>query len=186
MIVSQAQKTVLVRAGCNRQLIHVEIRDTAIGNEFRRGQRVIVDYGRGEEVGHVVGTESTGEATGFLVRPMAVEDELLDGHLREIAESSLEKSIQWLEDAQANETLLEIEPMLDCQTVFFHFLAPPTSPQIVDELLKIYSDELDTNSFVERVRKGCGPTCGQPNSDSRGCGSNCSTCKVKCSIPKSK
>lgn len=155
---------------------------------LKRGDRVVVDLGKGPEAAEVVRVGIYLETEGTLIRRFSPEDEYLEGVLREITDAAYRRCDEWLQEHQPHLTLLGIEPMLDCQTVYFHFLSEPETKEILDRLLEIYQSELDHNPQVKKVAVGCG-NCGTSDhalkshdSTSKNRGHGCSSCSVRCSI----
>ena len=91
-----------------------------------RGERVVCRTDRGLEVGVVLGPVaafSAGQAVsdGRLLRRMSAEDELLWGQLQQLAEEAFQQCVDWLKEAATSAVLLEVEPLLDGRTLYFHF-----------------------------------------------------------------
>lgn len=190
-----SEKSIMVRYGVNPIVASVKVPKSLVDSSpiaevlERRGSRIVIDCGRGPEIAETLGaTKFRMEASaGVLVRVASVEDELISVQLTEIADSALLKCNSWLERENHSDVLLQIEPLLDGQTVFFHFLEQPSSASFQDqlgELLKIYETELSNSAFVKKVATGCGPGCGTAERSGAGCGSSCSGCSVRCSVSK--
>ncbi len=109
---------------------------------------------------------------------MAPEDHLLWNNLVNLASEAFANCQQWLRDQQMPDQLLDVEPLMDGRTLYFHFLSS-VSPQTcahVDALANIFQQTVATSPFAQQVEKGCGPGCGTESA--KGCGSACSVCKV--------
>ena len=120
---------------------------------------------------------SVNQSLAKLVRPASVEDIVLNAHLEEIADKALNRCTAWLESQHNAAVLTAIEPLLDCKTVYFHFLGVDCGEWELSQLLRYYEMELGEDDFVKRVMTGCGPNCG-----SGGCGSaqtGCVGCALK-------
>lgn len=190
-----SEKSIMVRYGVNSTVASVHVPRSLVDSSQiaevlqRRGSRIVIDCGRGPEIAETLGaTKFRMEAAGVLVRVASVEDELISAQLAEIAQSALLKCNNWLDGENRSEVLLQIEPLLDGQTVFFHFLEQP-SPSFQDqleELLRVYEEELASSEFVKKVATGCGPGCGTTERTGAGCGSSCSGCSVRCSVSRGK
>lgn len=189
-----AEKCIMVRKGVNAEVACVQVSQSLINSDStlesleRRGCRVVIDCGRGPEIAESLGvTKLKVAATGVLVRLAGVEDELVSRQLTEIASKAMFKCSSWLEDADLCEVLLHIEPLLDGQTVYFHFLEKPgeSFQDQLGELLSIYESELSSSAFVKKVATGCGPGCGTSDRSGAGCGSSCSGCAIRCAVSPS-
>ncbi|MCA9132712.1 MAG: hypothetical protein KDA45_06145 [Planctomycetales bacterium] len=152
----------------------------------RRGERVVCRTQRGLEVGQVLGPSEAvaghqDASDGRLLRRMAPEDELLWGHLQQLGEQAFASCQQWLREAGVSSVLLEVEPLLDGRTLYFHFLADvePQLQEQLDELAAIYEKKVRESKFAQLVEHGCGPGCGTAEAKN-GCGTQrgCAVCKI--------
>ncbi len=159
---------------------------------LRRGSRVVCRTQRGVEVGQVLApaqlpTSATEMADGRILRKMTAEDELLWGHLERLASQSHAACQQWLKDHDVTALLIDVEPLLDGKTLYFHFLSEvPTEVQVeLDALVDIYEREVRQSQFAQLLEHGCGPGCGTETAKN-GCGSRggCAVCQVasKCKL----
>jgi hypothetical protein len=180
----------LVRYGWQREIGKVTLSDNQLIQAESllsvRGQRVVVDCGRGLEVGECLGRCSADAAisTGKLYRLMAPEDELLVGQLDLLAKRAFDRCVDWLAKIKLQQVLLEVEPLMDGKTLVFHFLNDPDEllQEHLDRLVAMYEQEVRQSEFAQRVEAGCGPHCGTAKSS---CQSSCSSCKMRgCSIQK--
>jgi hypothetical protein len=153
---------------------------------LKRGERAICRTARGLEVGTVLGPSSPPSsgpemADGAIVRPMTPEDELLWGHLQSLGEAALESCTGWLKSQQMDAVLLEVEPLMDGRTLYFHFLSEIDEPvqQYLDNLVALYEEQVRLSPFAQLLQQGCGPGCGT-SSAKNGCSSRggCSVCKI--------
>lgn len=149
-----------------------------------RGDRAVFRTTRGIELGTVLGpTSQTQEdlSDGRLLRKMTPEDELLWGHLQRLAQEAHDECAKWLESGGQEATLLEVEPLLDGRTLYFHFLSDvePTVQNRIDELATIFEGRVRESKFANLLEHGCGPGCGTEKAEN-GCGSRggCAVCKV--------
>lgn len=153
---------------------------------FKRGARVVCRTTRGIEVGQVLGPTQlkpsiTDLSDGQLLRSMTVEDEILWGHLQEEANRAQEQCQAWLIDQNVAALLIDVEPLLDGKTLYFHFLSE-VSPEIqshLDQLAAIYERSVREGKFAQLLEHGCGPGCGTEEAKN-GCGSRggCAVCQV--------
>ena len=172
----------LVRLGRHGQVGRLQNLDFL---RLRRQERVICRTARGIEPGLVLGPVlRPGESAswdGRILRAMAAEDELLWNHLSELGEQAHEKCDRWLSENQLPAVLLDVEPMLDGKTLYFHFLNQiDTEVQdFLDSLVAIYEQEVQSSDFARLLDNGCGPGCGTSDA-TRGCGSSggCAVCQV--------
>lgn len=178
----------LVRYGWQRDICTVALdANYNIANEAllsKRGQRVVIDCGRGKEVGECLGRSTTAiPACGAIYRLMAPEDELLMGHLSHLAQLAYGRCVSWLEEAGLPHVLLEVEPLIDGKTLLFHFLDDPDElvQHHVDHLAALYEQEVRQSEFAQIVEAGCGPDCGTAKSS---CSRSCSNCSTGCGVKK--
>ena len=153
---------------------------------LRRGTRVVCRTQRGVEIGQVLGPAELKPSTldladGRLLRRMTVEDEILWGHLQEQADEALNACQQWLNDQKVDGLLIDVEPLLDGKTLYFHFLTE-VSPEIqnhLDHLAAIYERSVRESKFAQLLEHGCGPGCGTEEAKN-GCGTKggCAVCHV--------
>ena len=170
------------------------------GQRYRRGSGVICRTARGLEVGTVLNPislslpqdaparepsaekgESLQGADGRLIRPMTAEDHLLWNQLKQIAQSSFEACQTWLNESGARDQLLEVEPLYDGRTIYFHFLSDVSSGTAaeLEKLVAIFQQTVAASPFAKLLDEGCGPGCGTAQA-SRGCGTACASCAVAC------
>jgi cell fate regulator YaaT (PSP1 superfamily) len=153
---------------------------------FRRGARVVCRTQRGVEIGQILGPAALKQSTidladGRLLRGMTVEDEILWGHLREQADQAQNACQKWLCDHDVAGLLIDVEPLLDGKTLYFHFLND-VSPNVqlhLDQLAAIYERSVRESKFAQLLENGCGPGCGTEESKN-GCSSKggCAVCHV--------
>jgi cell fate regulator YaaT (PSP1 superfamily) len=153
---------------------------------LRRGTRVVCRTQRGIEIGQVLGPAHFKQATvdltdGRLLRSMTVEDEILWGHLHEQADAALKTCQQWLTEQKVAGLLIDVEPLLDGKTLYFHFLSEvsPEIQQHLDHLASIYERSVRESKFAQLLEHGCGPGCGTEEAKN-GCGTKggCAVCHV--------
>lgn len=180
---SAATPMVLVRVG-----IHGQVGRFACVEPLRlqRGDRTVCRTARGIEIGVVLRClEATARppATpdGRVLRRTGPEDELLWGHLQQLGEDTFEQCEAWLRQAGSTAVLLEVEPLLDGRTLYFHFLSDVDArvQQYLDHLVELYEQQVRQSKFARLLESGCGPGCGT-SAAKNGCGSRggCAVCKV--------
>lgn len=174
---------VLIRVG-----LHGQVGRFSAGgvHQLLRGQRTVCRTARGLEVGLVLGPADDSDcgsnmADGKVLRRMTPEDELLWGHLRQLGEATYHSCATWLEQQQLSAVLLEVEPLLDGRTLYFHFLSEVDDDvqQHLDMLVGLYEQNVQQSKFAKLLEHGCGPGCGTSQAKN-GCGSRggCAVCKV--------
>jgi hypothetical protein len=160
---------------------------TPLRTTFKRNDRLIVQSPRGIEAGRFLGTCSPDPVPmGQVIRRMTAEDQLLDSHLQEFGRKAFQRCAQWLDENRHQAVLLEVEPLLDCKTLFFHFLSgtDPLIQQHVDQLVRLYEAEVAASEFVRQVAQGCGPGCGTEVAAGCGASAGCSQCQADCAVKK--
>jgi cell fate regulator YaaT (PSP1 superfamily) len=172
--------------------VHGQVgRFTTASENFRRGTRVICRTARGLEIGSVLNrlrqSGSAEAADGQIVRRLTSEDQLLWSHLQELALQSQTACQAWLNASQSLDQLLEVEPLFDGRTLYFHFLndvSADTETQL-DRLASIFQETVASSHFSRLLEHGCGPGCGTADA-TRGCGGACSTCAVssRCAVKR--
>lgn len=177
-----AYTTYLARLGVHAQIARLQ---SDLDSKFDRGAMIVCRTNRGTELGEVLAEASfiaepnaAIQCDGIIVRQAAAEELYLHKELKKLAEAFLPEASQEVLGREPAAVLLEIEPMLDCQTVYFHFLGglPESSQAIVDELALRFQGLVQKSRLAELLDKGCGPGCGTQD---RGCSSTgCKGCAV--------
>ncbi|MEZ6136593.1 MAG: hypothetical protein R3C53_16985 [Pirellulaceae bacterium] len=162
---------------------------------LRRADRVVCRTVRGVEMGVIlgpaalessVGCAQPGDelldlADGRILRKVSAEDELLWGHLQQLGYEAQISCQRWLDERQIPATLVDVEPLMDGRTLYFHFLSEvDASVQAhLDELVELYEAEVRKCKFAQLLEHGCGPGCGTSQAK-HGCGSKggCAVCKI--------
>lgn len=151
---------------------------------YRRAQRVVVRTARGLEVGEVLGAaeavEQSLEPDGTILRPMTVEDELVEARLLKNRQAALEHCERCLREKNLPVALLDVEHLFDGQTLVFYFLGEPTAEleRLTAELAEAYEAKAQIGAFADLLATGCGPDCGTEHAASGGCGSCAAGCPV--------
>lgn len=182
--------SILLRVGPLGQIGRFSVGD--VGG-LARGQRVVCRTSRGIEVAVALGfAEEAGggveRSDGRVLRRTTPEDELLLSHLRQLGEEAFQSCTAWLRQQSIAATLLEVEPLLDGRTLYFHFLSDVDGQvqQHLDELVEIYEQRVRESKFANLLEHGCGPGCGTAAAKN-GCGSRggCAVCKIASACSKS-
>lgn len=174
--------TYLVRLGVHAQIARLQ---SDPDSKFDRAAITVCRTNRGTELGEVlaeaffVGDPNVAiQCDGMIVRRAAAEELYLHKELRKLAEAFLPEASKEISSREPAAVLLEVEPMLDCQTVYFHFLGslPESSQSIMDELALRFQGLVQNSRLAELLDKGCGPGCGTQD---RGCSATgCKGCAV--------
>jgi hypothetical protein len=118
---------------------------------------------------------------GSILRRTTPEDELLWAQLRQLGEEAYENCTRWIADQGSSAILLEVEPLLDGRTLYFHFLTFVEAhiQDKLDQLAKIYEREVRQSKFARLLEHGCGPGCGTAEAKN-GCGTSggCAVCSI--------
>jgi cell fate regulator YaaT (PSP1 superfamily) len=178
----------LVKCGASDDVYQLQ----GVARGLNRGMQVIVRTHRGLEFGTVLSSASLLGCKDLLaakyVRRSQPEDRLLWGQLVSLSQDSAQACQQFLEDRGSEDVLLEVEPLLDGKTIFFHFLGDisASTEAYVEQLAEVYRQEIASSPFANRLETGCGPGCGTPAKSSCGTGSGCSTCSLSsgCAVRK--
>ena len=174
--------TYLVRVGVHAQIARLLGEpDLKLG----RGLTVICRTNRGIELGEVLAeaplsieADTPIQFDGNILRRAVTEELYLHSELKKLAEQFLPEAAKAIAELDPTAVLLEVEPMLDCQTVYFHFLsATPDSVQhLMDSLAQRFQQAVQQSRLAELLEKGCGPGCGTKD---HGCASSgCKGCGV--------
>lgn len=180
----------LVKCGANGNIYQLE----SMTKGLSRAMEVIVRTDRGLELGTILGSASKLGCKDLLVakfvRRCQPEDRLLWGQLFTLSQDSAKACQSFLEDRGSPDVLIEVEPLLDGKTIFFHFLGEisASTEDYVEQLAEVYRKEIASSKFANQLETGCGPGCGTSAKSSCGTSSGCSTCSLRggCSAPKPK
>ncbi|MEY4565555.1 MAG: hypothetical protein RLY14_525, partial [Planctomycetota bacterium] len=113
--------------------------------------------------------------------PAAAEDLYLQKQLKKLAEQFTPRAVEAFLQVDRDSVLLDVEPMLDSQTVYFHFLGPVAEAmqQISADLANEFQQLVAESRVAQLLESGCGPGCGTTRG---GCGTKesggCSGCAV--------
>lgn len=153
---------------------------------IERNDRVIVRTSKGLQLGQVLGPCRDPIADDAnrprILRNTTDQDELLIRRLNRHKQQAIELCRASLAESGSNSILLDVDQMLDGQTLVMHFLgdvdraAQTTSETIVEE----YESVVRTRHFAKLLRDGCGPNCGSGDECSSGSCSGC-TAAAGCS-----
>jgi hypothetical protein len=174
--------TFLVRVGVHAQIARLQ---SELEGHFERGLQVVCRTSRGIELGEVLAeaplvieADAAVQFDGTILRRAAQEELYLQAELKKLADQYLPEAAAAIQTVDPQALLLEVEPMLDCQTVYFHFLGttPESLHSRMDELALQFQRTVQESRLAELLDKGCGPGCGTKDS---GCSSSgCKGCAV--------
>ncbi|MEX2120100.1 MAG: PSP1 domain-containing protein [Pirellulales bacterium] len=179
----------LVRVGA---LGHVGRFAAVDATSYPRGSRVVVRTPRGLEVGEVLsppaGRSPAAEPDGSILRPMTVQDQLLEERLGRRRHAAYQACQSRLKELGLSTLLMDVEHLFDGKTVVFYFLGeqPAELEPLTRELAEVYDAQVQFRSFAETLTNGCGPGCGTAEAAGQGCTSCATGCAVagSCSTRK--
>jgi len=125
--------------------------------------------------------KTTGETTdGKILRKQTPEDVLLQKQLTLSAQAASAACQAYLDANRHADCLLDVEPMMDGKTLYFHFVGVPGEfiTQHLQKLAEIFQQEVQSSQFAKLLEHGCGPGCG--TEEKGGCGENgaCTVCVI--------
>ena len=176
---SESQGLYLVRVGYQQNVIPVQAGLVSLS----RDDQIICRTTRGIEMGTVL-TPTQPEyveagAAGKFIRKARPEDELLWRQLTTLSVEASRTCQSFLDKQNTPDVLLEVEPLIDGRTLYFHFLGTPSleTEEYVQELSEIYQKSVASSRFAALLEHGCGPGCG--TKEKSGCGTGgCAVCAV--------
>ena len=154
-------------------------------SNVRRGTLVLCRTQRGLEVGEYLSQASAHKPAdgliGQFLRTLTEEDKLLWHNLKEQGKVALQSCQAWLDEQRIEATLLDVEPLFDGRTLYFHFLSAVDEivQKELDVLAKLFEERVRESKFSKLLEHGCGPGCGTDKA-TNGCGSSggCAVCKI--------
>ncbi len=164
-----------------------------------RGQVVVLRTTRGIEMGEVLSRTSNAsdsaqfdpneviDATdGKILRSVTVEDHLLQKQLEEAANTAFDDCQRYLQKIDSRDCLLEVEPLMDGKTLYFHFIGTPDESVTnhLQSLAEIFRDTIQTSRFAKLLEEGCGPGCGTEEKGGCGTSGSCTVCVIAKSCKK--
>lgn len=168
-----------------------------IPHQLRRGDRVVARTSRGLELAEVLSRieDDADASTGFgesldgvILRPVLETDELLQVRLARYRDRAFDACRTWLEQNGIPGVLVDVEHLLDGESLYFHFLGEPPELDLAasEELAALYEKKIHFRRFAETLQQGCGPGCGT-ESAANGCSTGgCSGCATGCGVKKAK
>ncbi|MCU0709805.1 MAG: PSP1 domain-containing protein [Pirellula sp.] len=147
-----------------------------------RGEKIVCRTTRGLEFGTVLCESTTADPseTARFVKHAEPSDELLWSNLLDLSRDAAHSCQEYLNLHGLDDILLDVEPLFDGRTLFFHFLGEPsaTVTERIADLLQVYQQSVAMSPFAKKVEAGCGPNCG--TSSKSGCGTKggCTACVV--------
>jgi len=164
-----------------------------------RGQKVVLRTARGIEIAEILNHVSNAPAEsaadikasidatdGKILRSVTPEDRLLLQQLLEAANVALDNCQKLLAETDSRDCLLEVEPLLDGRTLYFHFLGTPderlSAP--LQSLAEIFCETVRASRFAALLEEGCGPGCGTEEKGGCGESGSCTVCVIAKSCKK--
>jgi cell fate regulator YaaT (PSP1 superfamily) len=152
---------------------------------YRRGARVVLRTDRGLELGDVLSGDdedgaATADADGAILRPMTIEDRLLEARLEQRRDDAYDACAAEVMSRGLDVTLMDVEHLFDGGTLVFYFLGDvtPEVERLTGDLAETYESRAQFRQFTETLTAGCGPDCGTENAAGDGCGSCGTGCAV--------
>jgi len=120
------------------------------------------------------------EVDGKILRKQTPEDLLLIKQLLASALSAAADCQRFLDLKQSGDCLLDVEPMMDGKTLYFHFVGMPEDSvtEHLQMLAEIFQRDVQTSQFAKLLEHGCGPGCGTEEKGGCGDGGACTVCVV--------
>jgi cell fate regulator YaaT (PSP1 superfamily) len=151
---------------------------------YPRATRVVVRTARGLEIGEVLAepddADDAQQLDGDLLRPMAIEDELLAARIEKHRQEAYDACSALLAKRSLPALLIDVEHLFDGQGIYFYFLGD-VSPEIeacTAELAEAYETKVQFRKFTEALIEGCGPGCGTEAAKGQGGCETCTSCAV--------
>jgi len=169
----------LVRVGYQKEIVPVHAGATVL----KRGEQILFRTQRGIEMGEVLAPThpqyvETGAASKF-IRKSRPEDELLWRQLTSLSVTASNACQEFLISQSLPDVLLEVEPLIDGRTLYFHFLGNPSmeTEEHVQRLSEVYQKSVASSRFAALLEHGCGPGCG--TKEKSGCSTGgCAVCAI--------
>ncbi len=117
-------------------------------------------------------------ADGKILRSLTAEDRLLQQKLSQAAQTAFESCQQLLRESNSRECLLEVEPLMDGKTIYFHFVGTPDESltEQLQSLAEVFRETVQESRFATLLEEGCGPGCGTEEKGSCGDSGACTVC----------
>jgi len=170
----------LVRIGYQKEMIPIQTGTV----QLERGEQIICRTARGIEMGEVLATTQPEyielHSPGKFIRKSRPDDQLLWRQLTSLSVDANAACQAFLRDKAIPDVLLEVEPLIDGRTLYFHFLGDPSSEteRHVQELSEIYQKSVASSRFAALLEHGCGPGCGTKEKSGCGTGGGCAVCAI--------
>jgi hypothetical protein len=168
-----------VRVGFLRDI--VAIQSGAVSLE--RDDSIICRTARGLEMGQVLTATNPdtidSSRPGKFIRKSRPDDQLLWRQLTQLSVEASGACQTFLNERNIPDVLLEVEPLIDGRTLYFHFLGTPSAAteQHVQELSDVYQKSVAASRFAKLLEVGCGPGCG--TKEKLGCSTGgCAVCAI--------
>ena len=170
----------LVRVGSRQDIIPIHAGAAVLA----RGEQVLCRTSRGVEMGEVLAATypeylAAKDASKF-IRKSRAEDQMIWRQLTKLSIDANNACQAFLESQSSPDVLLEVEPLIDGRTLYFHFLGTPSAEteQHVQELSEIYQKSVASSRFAQLLEHGCGPGCGTKEKSGCGTSGGCAVCAI--------
>ena len=165
---------------------------SADATRYPRNSRVIVRSVRGLEIGTVLAEPGNDEGVaslqGQILRPMTVEDDLLQARLDKHRQEAFAACVDLLAEHRVQATLIDVEHLFDGEGLFFYFMGevPAEAERLTSQLAEAYETSVEFRRFAETLEEGCGPGCGTEEAMGQGGCESCTSCAVAsaCGVKK--
>ena len=170
----------LVRVGARPDLVAIQSGSW----KLQRGEQIVCRTARGIEMGQVLAetmpSHLESNAPGKFIRRSRPDDQLLWKQLQSLSDDACDACQTFLKDKGLVDVLLEVEPLIDGRTLYFHFLGEPSkdTEEFVQELCDVYQKKVAASRFAKLLEHGCGPGCGTKEKAGCGTGGGCAVCAI--------
>ncbi len=170
----------LVRFGYQGDVVSIQTGVVSL----TRGDEIVCRTSRGIEMGVVLAAippdHLTAANPGKFIRRSRHEDQLLWRQLKALSADASIACQQHLQERGASEILIEVEPLMDGRTLYFHFLGDSSeaTERHVQELSNVYQKKVASSRFAALLEHGCGPGCGTKEKSGCGTGGGCAVCAI--------
>ncbi len=170
----------LVRFGYQRDVVPIQTGLVPL----TRGDEIVCRTSRGIEMGAVLAAVPPDHlpavSPGKFIRRCRPEDQLLWQQLRALSVDASIACQQYLQERGASDILIEVEPLIDGRTLYFHFLGDPSdaTERHIQELSDVYQKKVAASRFAELLEHGCGPGCGTKEKSGCGTSGGCAVCAI--------
>ena len=170
----------LARFGYQRDVVPIQTGMV----QLSRGDEIVCRTSRGIEMGVVLAAIQPDHlptaSPGKFIRRSRPEDQLLWRQLKTLSVDASTACQEYLQIRGSSDILIEVEPLIDGRTLYFHFLGDPSeaTESHVQELSDVYQKRVSASRFAELLEHGCGPGCGTKEKSGCGTSGGCAVCAI--------